>query len=271
MSSSATPCTPCCVTTQNVQVPGVAGAAGTDGTAGANGVSAYTVTTADFTVPAVGATVLVSVGNSSWMVVGQPIFTQGPANFVVSSKPNTSSVVLTFQGFEDDVAPTTVISAGAGVSPGGMQASAITATRLSAYATGTPYDLTTSPALLDFGTADPTVTINEAGTWMLLARARLDYFFASYAADDNDFTLLLRRTNNTAADVANSSTTFKMRDVTTAYQTAGIVSLPPVFYTTTNTTDIVQLWGSLEVLPDNDPDGKIRCYEAEIVAIKISD
>lgn len=207
------------------------------------------------------------------MVVGQPIFAQGPANFIVASKPNTSSVVLTFQGFEDDVAPSSVISTGAGVSPGGVQASAITATRLSAYATGTPYDLTTSPALLNFGTADPSITITEAGTWMIMARARLDYFFAQYASDDHDFTLVLRRTNNTPADLTNSSTTFKMREVATSYSyhTAGIINLPTVFYTTTTTTDIVQLWGSLEVLPDNTPFGSIRCYEAEIVAIKISD
>lgn len=270
MSSSATPCTPCCATPQNVQVPGVAGAAGAAGSDGSNGISAYTVTTADFTVPAVGANVTVPVGNSSWMVVGQPIFVQGPANFVVSSKPDTTSVILTFQGFEDDVAPATVISSGAGVSPGGVQASAVTASRLSAYATGTPYDLTTSPALIDFGTADPTLTINEAGTWMILARARIDFFFASYAADDNDATLKLRRTNNTAADLANGSTTLKMRDVTTAYFTAGIVNLPPVYYTTTNTDDVIELWGSLESLPDNDPDGRMRVQEAEIVAIKIA-
>lgn len=271
MSSGATPCVPCCTTTQNVQVPGVAGDDGADGADGSNGVSAYTLTTADFTVPAVGANVTVSVGNSSWMVVGQPIFVQGPANFVVSSKPSSTSVILTFQGFEDDVAPASTISSGAGVSPGGSQASAVTASRLSAYASGGSYDLDATPQILDFTTTDPELTINEAGTWMILARARVDYFFATYAADDNDFHLKLRRTNNTAADLSNGQANFKMRDVTTAYFTAGVVNLPPVFYTTTNVDDNIELWGWLDTLPDNDPLGVIRVYEAEIVAIKISD
>lgn len=265
-----TPCVPCCSTPQTVNVPGSAGADGAAGTDGSDGVNAFTLTTADFTVPAVGATVTVSVANSTWMQVGQPIYVEGPANFTVSSKPSTTSVILTFQGFEDDVAPTTVISSGAGVSPGGTQAAALTASNLSVYASGTPYTLSAVAAALVFGTISPQLTINEAGTWMLIALVRIDYFFATYGSDDVECTLKLRRTNNTPADITDSEYTFKLRDVSTAYFTAGNVALPIVFYTTTATSDILAIFGQLEAVPDNDPTGSVRAMDASLVAVKVA-
>lgn len=112
------PCVPsCCSTSLPVQIPGIAG---DDGLDGSNGIDAFTATTQNFIVPAVGAQVGVSVGNSSWMVVGQNVIVTGPANFVVAATPTTTSATLTFLGYPGDVVPNTVIGAGATVAPAGQ-------------------------------------------------------------------------------------------------------------------------------------------------------
>lgn len=284
----ASSCQPCCTTSTTVNVPGVAGADGAAGADGSNGVNAYTVTTADFVVPAVGANVTVSVANSTWMVAGQKIFVGGDINagagtggayFEVVSKPGTTSVILTFLGYEDDVAVATTFDSGAGVSPGGTQPLAVTASRLSNYGAvtdrDTAYDFTNSEAEVSIASNGINLTINQVGTWMIMARIRIDYSQATYSTDNNNLNLKIRRTNNTPADVSNTTVIAKLRDVTTAYFTADVVDLPPVFYTTTSTSDVLSLYGWLDTLPDNtgagaSGNGKILAYEASIVAVKMA-
>lgn len=116
-------CTPCCPTTETVNVPGLEGPDGTDGTNGTGGGNAYTFTTADFVVPAIGSNVTVSVASSDWMVVGQKVITEGPATFEVISKPTSQSAVLEFKGYTDDVAPTTTVPSGSSVGPSGVEPS----------------------------------------------------------------------------------------------------------------------------------------------------
>src|SRR5690349_2961104 len=97
--SATSPCVPCCNTPQTINIPGSPGSAGAAGT---NGVSTFSLTTADFVVPALNATVLVSVSSSLWMVVGQVLIVgqgpgavlanPGPATFVVTSIPSTTTV-----------------------------------------------------------------------------------------------------------------------------------------------------------------------------------
>jgi hypothetical protein len=271
-----TPCTPCGSVPQTVNVPGTDGADGADGAAGADGTNAYTIVSVAKNVPAaVGSNVLLDVENTGWMVVGQPIFVQGPSNYVVVSIPNSTQVQLQWKGFEDDVSAGTVIPKLAGVSPGGTQA-VTTNTRLTAYAGGDKYALTVTPALLGFGGAKPQLTLNEAGTWLIFARARLDYFNATYAAakypeETPIVTLKLHETQNTNLDLDDSSTSFELRDVTTAYFTAQALCLPPVTHITAATDDVIELWGSVDTLPTNSPDGTVDVVEAEIVALKISE
>jgi hypothetical protein len=50
---------------------GPAGATGSQGPSGAAGINAYTITSAQFTVPPVGGTVVVTFQNASWLVLGQ--------------------------------------------------------------------------------------------------------------------------------------------------------------------------------------------------------
>jgi hypothetical protein len=211
------------------------------------------------------------------MVVGQPIFVEGPAHFIVSSIPSTTQVVLEFKGYEDDVAPTTVIAVNAGVSPGGTQANT-TNVRIAAYATGTAYDLTLVSTLLNFGTIDPKVTLPEAGTWMIFARARIDYFNATYAAAAYKevaptFTLELQETANGGGQLASSPTTFAMRDVIDAYFSAQTANLPAVVHIAAAVGDVIELWGKVSAFPTatSGTDEAIQAVEAEVVALKISE
>lgn len=257
---ATTSCTPCCVETETVNVPGTEGTPGSDGV---DGVNAYTTTTSDFTVPAIGANVTIFVEDSSWMVVGQPIFVEGPATFTVSTIVNATQITATFLGQTGDVSPGATISAGAGVSPGGIQGSF---TSSSVYASGTAYSLTASSALLNFGTTDPSLTLATAGTYLLFARVRYDYNGATFAAV-RTVTTKIRRTNNTAADLTNATGAWKTDIITTLTYTAALQNLPVVAYTTATAGDVIELWGVVSVVPTA---GSLDAVEAEIVAIKIA-
>ena len=254
---ATSPCNPCCSDPVVTNVPGTQGAAGTNGT---NGVNAYTTTTANFVVPAVGSNVTVQVASSIWMVVGQILVITGPASFRVVSFPDTVSVVLTFLGYAGDVAAGVTIASGAGVSPSGVGYGP----GLSVYASGTAYTVTATPALVDFGTTDPSITITSPGTWLILARLRYDLNAATFAA--RTVTSLLRRTNNTAADLTNSSTAW-LTGTTTTVTSTQFQAIPPILYQTSNSNDTIQLWGSVSVLPSA---GTLTVTEASIVAIKIA-
>ena len=109
-------CAPCAQTAAPVNVPG------------SNGQNTYSLTTADFTVPAVNGTVTVSVDSTAWMVkgesvvIGQPtgvvLANPGPASFTISSIVSSTSVTLTYLGNPGDVAAAATISQGAKVTPG---------------------------------------------------------------------------------------------------------------------------------------------------------
>ena len=137
---------------------------------------------------------------------------------------------------------------------------------LSVYAVGTAYQFTNTAALLDFGTTDPSLTLSEPGTYLLIGTVRVDYNAATFAAV-RDVILKLRRTNNTAADITNATTTFKTEIITTLTFTAFDGQLPPVIYTTTRNNDIIQLFGSIDTVPTA---GSLDAVEASILAIKIS-
>lgn len=124
MSSPSDCCAPC-PQIQTTSIPGVSGNDGSPGLPGADGSSAFTFTTADFIIPAISASVSVTVADNRWMSIGQNVFVQGPANFTVTSKTGTTAVVLTFLGYTGDLAPGVTISSGAQVSPGGIQGSTV--------------------------------------------------------------------------------------------------------------------------------------------------
>ncbi len=108
-------------------VPGPKGDAGTNGTNGTNGDNAWTTTTANFTMPAEGANVTVSVTDSDFMTSGQEVVVEGGGYFEVQSVPSSTQVVLqnlastANLAYQSNVAPGTVIASGAKVVPGGLQ------------------------------------------------------------------------------------------------------------------------------------------------------
>ena len=66
-------CNPC-KDPQIVNVPGEKGDPGNDGAPGEDGINAFTLTTADFVMPASGGNVDVEVGSALWMAGGQIVF-----------------------------------------------------------------------------------------------------------------------------------------------------------------------------------------------------
>lgn len=137
---------------------------------------------------------------------------------------------------------------------------------LSVYASGTAYQLTNSSAALNFSGTDPIITINKAGTYLIRASVKLDYTGATFAAS-RTVTLKLRRTNNTAADVSNSTITLGTEIVTTQTSVFEVLSLPDVIYTTSNITDTLTIFGDVSVAPSA---GSLDASAASIVAIRIA-
>ena len=140
-----------------------------------------------------------------------------------------------------------------------------TANLLSVYAAGTAYQLTNASTLLNFGTTDPTLVITKAGTYLLLARVRVDYNAATFAAVRTT-TFKLRRTNNTAADLTNSSFSALTQIITLLTFTMGIFEFQPIIYTTANVDDSIDLMGLVDTVPSA---GSIDCVEASIVAVRL--
>lgn len=103
---------------------------GNNCTDGLNGLNAFTVTTANFTQPAVGSNVTVSVSVSGqltglWAVAGQVIFIQvGGFYEVVSVNQIGSQITVKNLGVSGYAAPAATISSGNKVSPAGYQGQA---------------------------------------------------------------------------------------------------------------------------------------------------
>ena len=136
-------------------------------------------------------------------------------------------------------------------------------TNFTAYAAGTAYTLTVTPALLDFGTTDPSITIQNSGTYRIVGRAGIKYTGSTYGSAQT-LTLKLRRTNNTAADLASSSRAETM-PVLTTYTGGDLMATEEVIYTAT-AGDIIQIFGSVSALPSA---GSVVADSADIIAIRI--
>lgn len=122
MSAASTNCNCACPDPVVVEIPGVEGASGDPG------LNAFTETTGDFIVPAIGANVTILVETSLWMAVGQPVFVEGAGTFEVISKPSTGSFVGEYLDYSTNTETGNLIATGADVSPGGQQPSSAVAT-----------------------------------------------------------------------------------------------------------------------------------------------
>ena len=124
------PCQPCCTTPQVVNIPGVDGADGASGATGANGINAYSITAAQFIIPATANNVTVTFTSANdWMVVGQSVVIgqgntflthPGPAHFkIISVNTVAFEAVLQKLAASGDAATGQPIDAGANCSPAG--------------------------------------------------------------------------------------------------------------------------------------------------------
>lgn len=255
MSSLSNCCNPC-PTTITTEVPGPEGAPGADGAAGIN---AFTITTADFTVPNISNTVTVQVGNSSWMTVGQNVFVEGAGTFSVSSKPGTGSAVLEYLDYAGNTHAGATISSGAQVSPAGTQPSVTLLPTVSSYATGGSQPLTDSSVQL----LAQSLTL-AAKTYLLMATYRLDFDIATIAAPDA-IALKLRETTNGPADITNAAVGLEAPVVTTQTGTFIQGAFPPVIYAAAS-GDTIQMFGSINSTPYA---GAVNIVEVSIVAIPL--
>lgn len=132
----------------------------------------------------------------------------------------------------------------------------------SVYASGTAYSLTNSSAALDFGTTDPSLTLTQVGTWLILSRVVLKFTGATFAAT-KDVTLALKDST--------SSTTIKSTVIPTGVTSTitgplGNVVIPACLYTVTNDKAVLNLYGSVATTPSA---GSLDASEAEIIAIRL--
>lgn len=154
---------------------------------------------------------------------------------------------------------------GAGADPTWETPTAITTSNpLTVYAAGTAYTLTGSTAALDFGTTDPVLVINQAGTYLIVARTVVS--LPAGLGDAGSLSFKLRRTNNTAADVSNSASTGLLWDNSLASDVNTlIVPFPAVIYTTATTTDSLTIFGH----DAGSPGTPASVTAASIVAIRL--
>jgi hypothetical protein len=107
------------------------------------------------------------------------------------------------------------------------------------------------------------IPIPRAGTYLIQGMAKFDYNGATFAAS-RQITAKLRNTF-TAADLVNATANFFTQVITTLTFTEGIMVLPAVVATLSN-TDIITLLARVAVLPTA---GTLEIAEASIVATKL--
>lgn len=229
-------CNPCCSTDLTTQIPGSAGSQGDPGT---NGKSAFSITQADFVVPAIGNSVTVSINDGSWMSVGagvpQIVYVTDAGFFSVNSLAGSppTAVGLTYLNYTGNTAAGNTIPTGAEISPAGVQASITLPLALSdggtggtdrptaqaslglgqdvtkANVSGLTQDLTVTPTLI----AGATVTVPAAGLYLILAVCEIEYVGATFAATKT-ITLAVRNTTQSTTPVTTARQTGVMTTAT---------------------------------------------------------
>lgn len=141
----------------------------------------------------------------------------------------------------------------------------ITANQLQVTATGTVYTMTDTDALFDFGTTDPSLTISAPGTYFIVATCQVVFNAATFATS-RTASAFLRRTTNTPADLTNDFVCAGGTGVRTTY--SGLLDnfVMMGIYTTANNNDILQMWGSVSVLPGA---GSLQINTAKITATRL--
>jgi hypothetical protein len=105
---------------------------------GIDGINAFTTVAVQFAMPAVSATVAVTVVEAAWIAIGQTLFVQFAGYLTVTNKVG-NVVTLENPGYTENVAPATIIPVGAIVTPAGPQGDTGAAAPTTAlYGVGSP-------------------------------------------------------------------------------------------------------------------------------------
>lgn len=131
-------------------------------------------------------------------------------------------------------------------------------------AAGTAYTMTNAYGSLTFGTTSPILTIANAGTYAVYVDVQLNLVGATYATYDSA-TIKLRRTNNTAADLAGSTFGTFIPTITTITAIGPYLHVGPIKYQTTNTNDTITVQGVLGTTPAA---GSVTATACTITAIR---
>lgn len=119
--SSQCDCNSSCAEPLVVNIPGSPGTPGLPGTNGTDGVNAFTTTTASYIQPAVSSMVNISVLDSSWAAVGEPIFIAVGGSYLVTAIIDGTTITVQNLGYAGNAAPTTVIVSTSVVTPSGIK------------------------------------------------------------------------------------------------------------------------------------------------------
>lgn len=223
-------------------------------------MSAFTFTTADFVVPAIGDQVTVSVGNSSWMAVNGLVFVEGAGIFQVISIPSATSVVLEYLDYSVNTNEAATVTTGSMVNPSGSEPNVTLLPSISDYEIGGSQALTVTAAQL----ISLAITLTQAKSYLLFGQIRLDFDVATFEAN-RTATVKLRRTNNTAGDIANAVQAMATGETVLETATAQIVHIPPVVYVAAS-GDVIELFGALDTAPYS---GSLKAVSGCIVAIPL--
>lgn len=131
-------------------------------------------------------------------------------------------------------------------------------------ASGTAYTMTNAYGSIAFGTTSPILTIANAGTYAIYVDVQLNLVGATYATYDSA-SIKLRRTNNTAADLAGSTFGTFIPTITTITAVGPYLHVGPIKYTTTNTNDTITVQGILGTTPAA---GSVTATACTITAIR---
>lgn len=192
---------------------------------------------------------------------------------ILSNQPTAWPVAPPFPGAADIVSSNGYIYLRVSTNGSGGVSAAFTgtnalvplpsSTNFTVYAAGTAYTLTGSSAALDFGTTDPVLTINQAGTYLIQGYVGVKYNGATYVGAQT-VTFKFRRTNNTATDLSNGGRAVEL-PVLTTFTGGDVMAVPPVVYTATP-GDTITIFGILSATPSA---GSVQTDSAEIVAVRL--
>lgn len=222
----------------------------------------------DWTIPACGASAVLSISNLTAALVGSYIYNTTYGQFRITTVDTSNGTITIINDcLTGNAVPGTPVPSGTLFlfSPPPSN----TSVTYFADGTGTNYTLTTSTAPIVFGTTNPAITITLPGTYLVLA------WFIPYCAGvtnlamgQNAIICSLNRTNNTPVALVSEFTPINTQAIMTVYNGAlGTVELPPYLYTTLNTTDILTInsrySGALSA-------GSFGVGHANITAVKLS-